>query len=200
MAEVDPDVVLALPTRIVPVRHLRSTLILASIATLRQGDLFHDYERALPDEHKATLIGAVAATWIPLDAAQAHYAACDSLMLTPEQQVLKGRATFDGARGTLLGTAVRMATRGSGFTPWQAFALYQHFWDRGFDGGGVSVARVGPKDANVSVVQCPLLDSPYFRNGFRGLHTALVELFCSKAYITERRAAAGNLSYRVQWA
>ena len=201
MSESDPDVVLAPPARVVPVRHARSTLILASIESVRQRGLFEQYESALAEGHRATLLGAIAATWIPIEAVHAHYAACDSLGLTPEQQAQSGRATFDGARATLLGTAVRMATRGSGVTPWQAMPLFQLFWNRGFDGGGVSVVRVGPKDANTMIAQAPLLDSPYFKNGLRGLHTALVELFCTKAYVTERRAKTpGSIVFRVQWA
>jgi len=172
---------------------------MASIASVRQRGRFADYERALAPEHKETLLGAVAATWIPLDAAAAHYAACDSLGLSPEQQAQAGRSTFDGARGTILGTAVRMA-RGAGVTPWRALPLLQRFWDRGVDGGGVSVVRTGPKDANVQLVQCPLLPSPYFRHGLRGLLGALVELFCMRAYATERRHGPTSVEYRVQWA
>ena len=75
----EADVILPFPARIAPARHARSTLIIASIASLRQRGHFEEYERALAPEHKETLLGAVAATWIPLDATFAHYAACDSL-------------------------------------------------------------------------------------------------------------------------
>jgi hypothetical protein len=196
----DPKVVLPLPAHILPARHARSTLIMASIGTVRQKNLFAEYERALPEQYKETLLGAIAATWVPIDAALAHYAACDSLGLSPEQQVTSGRSTFDGARGTLLGTAVRMA-RGAGITPWSALPLLQRFWDRGFDGGAVSAVRTGPNDAHVSLVQCAVVASPYFRNGLRGLLAAIIELSCSRAYVTERRrATATSLSFRVQWA
>jgi hypothetical protein len=174
---------------------------MSSIETLRKRELFAEYERALPEQYKETLLRAIAATWIDLDAALAHYAACDSLGLTSEQQAQSGRSTFDGARGTILGTAVRMGARSAGITPWTAMPLFQRFWDRGLDGGGVSVVRVGPKDAHVTVVQCPLVVSPYFRNGLRGLCASLVELFCERAYVTERRhASADAILFRVQWA
>ena len=173
---------------------------MASIETVRGRGLFAEYERALPEQHKETLLDAIAATWIPLDAALAHYAACDSLGLTADQHVQCGRSTFDGARGTLLGTAVRMA-RGAGLTPWTFLPLLQRFWDRGFDGGAVTVSRAGPKDAYVTLVQCAVIASPYFRNGLRGLLAALMELTCTKAYVTDRRpTSATTLSFRVQWA
>lgn len=173
---------------------------MASIATVRRRGVFEAYERALPAQYKEALLGAIAATWIPLEVAHAHYAACDSLGLTPEQQAQAGRGTFDGARGTILGTAVRLA-RGAGMTPWAACGMLQRFWDRGFDGGGVAVRRAGPKDAHVSLVQCSIVASPYFRNGLRGLLAALMELFCTRAYVTDRRPpGVDSLSFRLQWA
>jgi hypothetical protein len=200
MGQAEREVIVALPARVLPARHARSTLIMASIQSVRKRGQFEEYERHLSEEHKATLLNAIAATWLPLDAALAHYAACDALGLSPEQQVQAGRSTFDGARGTILGTAVRMA-RGAGVTPWQALPLTQRFWDRGCDGGAVGVVRTGPKDAEVKLVQCSLLGSSYFRNGLRGLFAALVELFCTRAYVTERRRdGMTGVEYRLQWA
>jgi hypothetical protein len=194
------DVVLALPSPLKPVRHLRSTLLLSSIESVRGRGRFEDYERALAPEHKETLLRAVAATWISLDAANAHYAACDALKLSPEQQVLAGRGTFDGARDTLMGTALGMA-RTAGVTPWHVMPMLQRIWDRGCDGGGVTAVRAGPKDAHIDIVQCALFVSPYMRNGMRGLVAGIVELFCTRAYVTERRPyGAASVHYRVQWA
>lgn len=188
-----------MPARITPVKHVRSTLIMASIESVRKRGQFAEYERALAPAHKDALLHAIAATWLPIEAALAHYAACDALGLSPDQQYQAGRSTFEGSRGTILGTAVRMA-RGAGITPWNALPLIDRFWARGLDGGAVSVVRVGPKDAHVDVQQCALFVSPYFKNGLRGLFAALIELFCMRAYVTERRGTANSVSYRLQWA
>lgn len=191
---------LALPASLHPVRKLRSTLVLASIESVRTRGRFSDYERALPVQHREALLKAVAATWISLDAAKAHYAACDSLGLSAEQQTLAGRSTFEGARTTLMGTAVGLA-RGAGVTPWHVMPMLQRVWERGCDGGGVMVVRAGPKDAHIDIVQCELLASPYMRNGLRGLTAAIMELFCTRAYVTERRpCGAASVYYRAQWA
>jgi hypothetical protein len=90
--------------------------------------------------------------------------------------------------------------RGAGITPWNALPLLDRFWARGCNGGGISVTRTGPKDAQVEAIQCGLFASPYFRNGLRGLTAALVELFCMRAYVTERRSTASSVVYRLQWA
>ena len=194
------EVVLALPVPLQPMTRLRSTLVLASIESVRRRGRFADYERNLPAEHKDALVHAVAATWIALDAARAHYAACDALGLSSEQQVLAGRATFDGARTTLMGTAVGLA-RGAGVTPWHVMPMLQRVWDRGCDGGGIMVVQAGPKDAHIDIVQCELVASPYMRNGLRGLIAAMMELFCTRAYVTERRPCGpASVHYRVQWA
>jgi hypothetical protein len=193
------DVVLAFPSAIRPLRHVRSTLILASIESIRKSERFEEYELALPPEHRGAVLGAIAATWLPIDVALAHYSACDALGLSADQQVQAGHKTFLGARPTLLGTAVALA-RTAGFTPWQAFPLYQRFWERGMDGGGLSVVRVGPKDAHITIVECGLVASAYFRNGLRGLCASLTQLFCARAYVTERsHASDGTLVLRVQW-
>ena len=196
----EDDVVLALPASVKPARKLRSTLVLASIESVKRRGRFEDYERALPAEHRESLLHAVAATWVSLDAAKAHYAACDSLRLSAEQQVLAGRSTFDGARSTLMGTAVGLA-RGAGVTPWNVMPMLQRVWERGCDGGGITAVRAGPKDAHIDIVQCELLASSYMRNGLRGLVAGIMELFCTRAYVTERRACgAASVYYRVQWA
>jgi hypothetical protein len=193
------DVVLALPARVTPVRNVRSTLILASIESIRKRGQFDVYVAALAPEHKETLLHMIAATWLPLQVALAHYAACDTLGLTHEQAVQSGRSTFEGSRGTLLGTAVRMA-KGAGITPWNLWPISQRFWDRGCDGAAVGVVRAGPKDAHITVVECPLFVSPYFRHGLRGMLAGLTELFCERAYVTERRHRGNMVEYRAQWA
>jgi hypothetical protein len=136
-----------------------------------------------------------------MDAALAHYRACDALGLSADAAFELGRGTFKRTSGTLLGTAVRMA-KGAGVTPWTIIPTFQRFWDRGYDGGGIRVVRIGPKEVLVDVVKVNLLESRYYRNALRGLLTGLVELFCTKCYIHERTVAKPemNIAVRMQWA
>ena len=131
----------------------------------------------------------------------AHYAACDALALTREQQVANGRAVFEKTRGTLLGTIVRMAKE-AGVTPWTIFPYFQRFWERGYDGGGVTIVKSGPKEVRIELTQFPLFESPYYRNALRGLLTGVFELFCTKAYIVDCPGTRPRwtMAVRVQWA
>jgi hypothetical protein len=190
-----------MPSPIVPARHARSTILLGSIASVRAAGRYDEYAARLAATDRELLVGAVAGSWIPIDVAFSHYQACDALGFPVDQQVANGRATFDKTRGTLLGTLVRMAKAG-GMTPWSVFPRCQRYWERGYDGGGVRVTKVGPKEARLDLVAFRLADSPYFRNALRGLVTGLTELFSTKAYVTERPGAhvAGSTSLRLQWA
>jgi len=175
-------------------------VLLGSIASIREAGRFDDYAARLPAAHKETLLGAVAGTWIPIDVAFVHYEVCESLGLSPERQIANGRATFDKMRGIFLGTMVHMA-RESGVTPWTVCPLFQRFWERGYDGGGISIVKLGPKEARMELVQFRLGDSRYYRNALRGLATGVFELFCKKAYVSETpgRRTPASVAFRVQW-
>jgi hypothetical protein len=195
------DIVLAPRHFITPARHARSTVMISTITTLREAGKFDDYMKLLDPAHRDALLQAVAGTWIPMNSVMAHYAACDALDFRHEQQFANGRAVFDKTRGTLLGTVVRMAKE-AGVTPWTVLPYFQRFWERGYDGGGVAIWKTGPKEVRLEIVQVPMLDSTYYRNALRGLVTAVIELFCRKAYVVERPGvrAHGATVMRAQWA
>lgn len=190
-----------MPTPVVPVRHARSTVLIGSLASIRGSGRFDEYAARLTPTHRDLLFNLVAGTWVPMDVAYAHYEACESLNFTADQGVANGRATFDKTSGTLLGTVVRMAKE-AGVTPWNIFPQYQRFWSRGYDGNGVGVMKLGPKEARVNVVQNRLADVRYYRYALRGLVLGVTELFCRKAYITEKPGmhVPGAVSFRIQWA
>ena len=66
---------------------------------------------------------------------------------------------------------------------------------------GISVIKVGPKDAVVEVVGLPLVAVPYFRVAMRGMFQAACELVCRRAYVQEvHRKGAANAGLRIAWA
>jgi hypothetical protein len=197
----EPETILAFPNPIVPVRHARSTVVLGSIASIRESGRFERYAASLAPEHRDELLQAVAGTWIRVEVARSHYRACDSLGLSPEQEVDLGRAIFKRTSDTIFGTVVRLA-KGAGATPWTFLPQMQRFWERGYDGGGLCVRKLGPKEARVELVQCSIVESRYFRNAVRGLVGCILQLFCTRVYMQELPAgrSPGSLVVRAQWA
>ncbi len=194
------EYVLALPERIAPLRHIRSTILLGGIGALRDAGHYDAYVKLLAPDARETILSSVVGMWLPVEVGHAHYEACDALGLAPESAVQLGRVIFARTKGTLLGTALRLAT-GVGVTPWTVFPHFQRFWLRAYDGGGLGVRRLGPKEAELDLVGFPLVRSRYYRYALRGLLGEVVELFCRKAYIKERlvKQPDTSITLQVQW-
>lgn len=192
-------VILPFPVHVEPVRELRTTVIVSSLAVLRAGGHFDRYVANLPPEARELLVHTVAGAWIPIELGLIHYRACDALNLSPAEVAANGRAVFDKAKGTLLGTMVRMA-REVGATPWTVLPHIQRFWDRAYKGGGIQIVKTGPKEARADAVQSRICDLPYYRHALGGLLQGVLELFSQKAYVTvtaDRRPA--GMTLRMQW-
>ncbi len=175
---------------------------MSSYASVRDAGYDEAYREALPRQHHAMIFHAVAGTWIPIEVAVAHYTACGMLGISHDRQLALGRVAGEQIQATILGTIVRMA-RESGVTPWTVLAQLQRFWSRAFDGGGLQITKMGPKDARIEIHRAPHADCPYWRAAFCGLAMGVVELFARKAYlqeIPERARPPGYAAFRAQWA
>ena len=176
-------------------------MLISSLAAFRAVGHFDRYVEALPTEFHDVILNTVAGVWLPMSVALAHYGACESLGLTPDAQAAMGRETFERSKGTLLGTAVRLA-QNAGVTPWTVLPHFQRFWMRGYDGGGIRITQVGPKEAQVDLVAFELVQFVYYRNALAGLISGLLGLFCQRVYVKPRRPparAAREVSFRAQW-
>ncbi len=194
------EILLPFPKPIAPLTAVRSTVLLGSIAVIRESPHWSAYEQGLDPQHRETLLTSVAAAWLPVPVALAHYRACDALPLSSDEQVANGRRAFDHSRGVLFGTAVKMAKQ-AGATPWTLLAYFDRFWARGYQGGGVQVARVGPKEAHLDIMQAPLLEVRYLRNVMRGVLLSGIALVSTRGYMSERAGSRppNGASYRIQW-
>lgn len=201
MSATGGQIILAYPPRVTPIRNVRSTLLLAVRSSLQESGHYDAYCDALAPAHRTLILQTVAGVWIPLEAAMEHYRALDSLLLSTEVQMRLGGATFERIRGTLLGTMLRYAND-AGVTPWVLLPQLQRFWNRAFDGGGLQVVKVGPKEALGHCVQVEMCESRYFRSALRGLLGAVLGLFCRKAYVQEIGGTRerGSLTMKMQWA
>jgi hypothetical protein len=180
---------------------VRSTLIASSVRSVREHGFYDAYLDKLDPAWRATILDAVAGVWLPIDAGIAHYRACDALGLSAGEQMEIGREVGDRIQKTFLASMVR-AARGIGVTPWNAFQFGTRLYERQFEGGGVCVVKLGPKEARCEVVCNPAAVTGHFRNGFRGLTQAGVELFSTKAYVVELSKLGTDTSFvlRGSWA
>jgi len=184
-----------------PLRRVRSTLLVASYKMIHAMGRDDDYRRALPREHHAAIVNAVAGTWVDVDVALAHYVACEGLGLSSEEQVEVGRNVGLKLRGTLAGTIVHMSKE-VGVDPWTVIPTMPRLWSRVFEGSAILGWRLGPKEARIDAVGMPIVDVRYFRNALRGQCMGMMDLFCTRSYANARSAQfePGTYSLRLQWA
>ena len=187
--------------RLEPVSQIRSTVLTTSLKAIRERGHGDRYLALLPERHHETVRACFAGAWLPIEIGLAHYEACDALGLSLQEEFAIGKEVGLKIQGTFLGTMVKMA-KAAGVTPWLCLSKYQRLYDRLFVGGGVIVTRLGPKEARIEGLKLPLARIPYFREAFRGLNEASVELFCTKAYVEEIKTLRTpvSLGYRISWA
>jgi hypothetical protein len=200
MAGVSEEVLIPLPPGLAPISAVRSTLLISSIATLTENGYAERYFAALPSKVRDMLRGAIAGSWVPVEVAFAHYAACGTLGLTHESIVRIGKSVGDKVQGTLLGTAVLVA-REIGVSPLTVIPQFPRFWSRAFQGGGPFAAKVGPKEVRLEVHKAVLVDLPYFRSSLCGLVMGVLEPFCTRVYVSERSGSrtGSTAIFRLQW-
>lgn len=187
------------PSALAPVSSVRSTLILSSLHSLRARGLLDRYVQRVAPGPRETLLAAVAGTWLPVDAALAHYEACGALGLDVGQQLEIAMEVGRHVNGTFLGTMLRLA-RSVGVTPWSALAQSARLHQRLFLGGGISVTRRSDKDADVLLVCNPLCGLEYFRVGVRGVYQAALQPLCQRVATYEQRTHRGRtMSLRISW-
>jgi hypothetical protein len=193
-----------LPTRasIKAVTHVRSTILMASQERLRQAGLFERYMAKLPPELSAELVQLGAPSWLPIVYGTSHYAACDAIGLSEQEVVAMAQRTSMHAEGTFLGVAANLA-RGTGVTPWILARQAPRIWSRGFMGGAIGSAKLGPKELRLDLAAWSCASIPYCRWALRGLVLGLVKLVSREAYVRELRlstaSSAHDISFQVSW-
>lgn len=177
----------------------RSTWLMSSMQALRDRGHLDAYFQQLDRSMHDTMRGLVIGVWVPMSLARTHYEACDRMQLGTNEQIALGRAVSDRAQGAMLGTVVRMA-KGAGVTPWTVLPQYRRLFERGVRGGGISVVKLGPKEARIDIVRCELFEIPYFRIAFRGILQGIAGLFCRVSFIHDvPTSTQSDASYRFQW-
>ena len=151
-----------------PVTHVRSTLLQSSLATLRVHGYLERYLELVDPALRDAITGAIAPSWLPISTGQAHYRACDALMLSEQELLAMGEAVGDRMQGPFMETLTRTA-RTMGMTPWVLLSRFGSLWSRLFQGGGFELVKVGPKDMTIEILGASLPSYAYFRTGFCGV-------------------------------
>lgn len=181
--------------------HVRSTLLLSSVQSLRARGLFDRYVTHLDPAVRDALLTSVAGVWMPMSLGMLHYRACEALGLSLVEATQIGHDVGNRVQGSLLGVLTR-AAKGSGVTPWTVLGQIGRLWDRTFQGGGgARLTKLGPKEARAELIGLPLMAVPYFRHAYRGAFHAGLELFCEKIYVNEIASRSSDVAgaYRVSW-
>ena len=151
-----------------PATTIRSTVLQSSVASLRQRGHFERWLTLVDPSHRETIVESLAPSWMPIEVAIAHYAACEALDLPSSEQVAMGEAVGDRIQGSFLTTLMKSA-RAAGYNPLVLLSQFDRLYARLFQGGSVQLTQTGPKDAEVEVRGMQTTRFPYFRLAFTGV-------------------------------
>jgi hypothetical protein len=180
----------------------RSTWLSSSLLALRERGEFERYLSLLDPQYHHVINSSVAGAWLPTEVAIAHYRACGGLGLTREQIAERSLEVTRRVHKTVLELALRVA-RDAGASPWTIYSRLDRLWDRVWQGGGVSVTRVGPKDALIEVAGWRCAAEPYCRAAMPWVVSAVTELFCQRAFVNDATKTGmpnNSLLLRASWA
>jgi hypothetical protein len=165
------------------VTHMRGIVLVKSIENLRLAGLEERYLRELePDLHEPMRF-LIAASWVPIDLAMAHYAACDRMRLDDRATEELGSLMANSMGGTLFNSLLR-TTRNAGIESlWSVLKQNDRLWDRMYQGGGVTVIKTGPKDLVLENHGISLATSRHFRAAYRAYWIGLGRLLARVAYV-----------------
>lgn len=179
---------------------MRSTLLCASIQSLRQRGLYDAYLDQLSPADRARAQALTPGQWLPVERAVVHYLACDRVPITAAQRIEIGGDVAQRIQQSLVSVIVRL-TREGGVTPWAVVTNAEKLRQRSWQGGGIRVSKVGPKDAVLEWAEQPCVESMHFRLGFGGLLKALGELYARRVFVNEEPTKdPSTLVVKISWA
>ena len=183
-----------------PCVRVRSTLLVGSLRALRSRGHGALYLAAI-DPHAAETISALGVPqWLPIQIAEAHYAACDSLKLSVDEMLKVGALVAPTAASGV--QVILRAARTTGATPWTALDRAPTYWRRMYDGSGLVVTKTGPKDATITIRRNALARYTYWRTGLRGIVVELARGLSAAAFARELASAGlmrDSVTYGLSW-
>lgn len=182
------------------VTQVRGSLVVSSLQTLRELDLYERYVAALPNAWREPVLFALASSWLPVDLVLAHYAACDSLRLTGAEMDAIGTHVAERVMGSFLVTLLRGSrVRSTISSSVMALQNYHRFWDRVMQGGGCRITLTGPKDAIIESRGVPMFRYEYFRTAYPALMRAAGMVFAKSCYTRVLRTTDTSMDIALSW-
>jgi hypothetical protein len=177
---------------------IRGSLIVSSLQTLRDLELYERYLACLPQPMHDQVLYVLAASWVPVDIALAHYAACDAMQLSEAELESIGQHVSRRIMGTFLATLMRSARLV--VTPTSVpLRQYPRLWDRLMLGGSCRVGMLGPKEGRIESMGVPMFRYRYFRIAYVGLIRGAGLMFRSSVHARIRSATENSLTIDVSW-
>lgn len=181
------------------VTHVRGALIVSSLETLRELELLPRYRLVLAPELADTVLLSIASSWIPCDAAMAHYAACDAMSLSQDELTVVGARVASRIMGTYLGTLMRNLRPPGTSAALVALPSYHKVWDRLLQGGSCRVRLSGPKDAIIDSSGLPMFRYRYFRLGYLSLLRGAGLMLTKACYTRQLKCDDMQMSVSASW-
>jgi hypothetical protein len=141
----------------------RGSLLASSLQSLKEASLFDAYCARLPAARRDELLYALVSSWLPVELAHIHNAACDGLKLSDRELYKHGEMICNQLSGTLYAAIFRASRRIGVIDPWQLLLPSDRLFQRLYIGGSWSVLKLGPKDVVLEVRGLPMLTSRFYR-------------------------------------
>jgi hypothetical protein len=177
---------------------VRGTLVVSAIEGLRAQGALESLIAELPPTLRDELLATSALRWVPMQQLVELCLAVDRLRLTDRQLADIGGAAASSIAATVLSTILRTA----GASPWTIVGNLDRLWDRFYEGGGITVMRMGPKDVFIELTGMPHGVTRYCRATTQAFFQALTGKLARGVQATATRPrtpAPMNFAFVLSW-
>jgi hypothetical protein len=198
----EPEIVVAHGAIRHPVTAVRNVLIQHSLAQLQDCGHYERYASLVDPTVLEQLLASLAPGWIPIELADGHYEACDTLNLSEAELSKLGAGVGDRLQETTLVSTAKKA-RGPDVDVWGAAASMHRMWPRLYQGGSVQMVKQAQKVALIELLGFRLSRHAYYR---RASLTAMVSVYgavgarIEAAKIVSYNVGRDELVFRLSWA
>jgi hypothetical protein len=145
-----------------PLVAVRNTLIQASLGELREAGYYERYAQHIPETVLSELSSNLGPGWMPIELADAHYAACDVMRLTEDELRRIGEAVGLRVRQTFIVVAGKKDKDGR-VDVFGMLAQMYRVWKRLYQGGSVQITKLSPAEELIEFRGFSLNRHHYYR-------------------------------------